>query len=45
MKALLGMDMLRLSLERCSTANEAVSCMIDLLEKYGQGIKHHVQAI
>lgn len=34
---LLGMDMLRLALERCSAAEDAVSLIISLLEKYGQG--------
>jgi dipeptidase len=35
--ALLGMDLLRLGLERATTAHEAVSVMVDLLETYGQG--------
>lgn len=35
--SLLGMDMLRLALERCKTAMEAVHLVIDLLEKHGQG--------
>lgn len=35
--ALLGMDSLRLALERAKTASEAVDVLIDLLEKYGQG--------
>ncbi len=34
---LLGMDLLRLALERASSAPEAVSVMIDLLERHGQG--------
>ena len=34
---LLGMDLLRLALERGSTAYEAMHIIIDLLEKYGQG--------
>lgn len=34
---LTGMDMLRLALERASTAREAMNVIIDLLEKYGQG--------
>ncbi len=34
---LTGMDMLRLALERSESALCAVSCLIDLLEKYGQG--------
>ena len=36
-KALLGMDLLRLALERATTAETAVSVMVDLLERYGQG--------
>ncbi|MBN2155753.1 MAG: C69 family dipeptidase [Candidatus Lokiarchaeota archaeon] len=34
---LLGMDMLRLALERSKTAKEALLIIIDLLETYGQG--------
>ncbi|MFP3900236.1 MAG: carcinine hydrolase/isopenicillin-N N-acyltransferase family protein [Acidimicrobiia bacterium] len=34
---LLGMDLLRLALERASTAGEAVATMVDLLEAHGQG--------
>ncbi|MFX1377506.1 MAG: peptidase C69 [Promethearchaeota archaeon] len=34
---LLGMDLLRLGLERGRTAEEAKDIIIDLLEKYGQG--------
>jgi len=34
---LIGMDFLRLALERASTAGEALDVMIDLLETYGQG--------
>ncbi|GAP05743.1 dipeptidase [Anaerolinea thermolimosa] len=34
---LIGMDLLRLALERASTAEQALNTMIDLLEKYGQG--------
>ena len=34
---LLGMDLLRLGLERATTAPEAVSVMVDLLERHGQG--------
>lgn len=34
---LIGMDFLRLALERASSADEALDVMIDLLEKYGQG--------
>lgn len=36
-KALLGMDLVRLALERAATAEEAVSIMVDLLERHGQG--------
>ncbi|NLJ81176.1 MAG: peptidase U34 [Firmicutes bacterium] len=35
--ALLGMDLLRLALERCRTSKEALHLLINLLEKYGQG--------
>lgn len=35
--ALLGMDLLRLGLERGATAREALKVMTDLLEIYGQG--------
>lgn len=34
---LLGMDFMRLALERASTARQAVDTIIHLLEKYGQG--------
>ncbi len=34
---LLGMDLMRLALERASTARQAVDTIIHLLEKYGQG--------
>ena len=34
---LLGMDLVRLGLERGKTAHEALCIIIDLLEKYGQG--------
>ncbi len=34
---LIGMDFIRLALERASTAREALDVMIDLLENYGQG--------
>jgi len=36
-KALLGMDLLRLALERSDTAEAAVSVMVELLERHGQG--------
>jgi dipeptidase len=35
--ALLGMDLLRLALERAVTPTEAVGIIVDLLEEYGQG--------
>jgi hypothetical protein len=35
--ALLGMDLLRLALERSSGAEEAVGVIVDLLERHGQG--------
>lgn len=35
--SLIGMDLLRLGLERAKTAEEALSVIIDLLETYGQG--------
>jgi len=34
---LIGMDLLRLALERASSANAALDVIIDLLEEYGQG--------
>lgn len=34
---LTGMDMVRLALERCRSAREALDFLIDLLETYGQG--------
>jgi dipeptidase len=36
-QGLLGMDFIRLALERAATANEALDVMIELLETYGQG--------
>jgi secernin len=36
-EGLLGMDLLRLGLERGKTAKQALEIIIDLLEKYGQG--------
>jgi len=35
--SLIGMDLLRLALERAGTAEEAAKIIIDLLEQYGQG--------
>lgn len=35
--ALVGMDMVRLALERCKTSSEALHFIIELLNKYGQG--------
>ncbi len=42
---LLGMDVLRLGLERSKTAKEALNIMIDLLEKYGQGGVHNKKGL
>ncbi|XP_074159183.1 secernin-3 isoform X2 [Sminthopsis crassicaudata] len=36
-EALLGMDLVRLGLERADTAEKAVTTIVNLLEKYGQG--------
>ncbi|XP_062972442.1 secernin-3 isoform X2 [Elgaria multicarinata webbii] len=36
-EALLGMDLVRLGLERADSAEKAVSVIVDLLDKYGQG--------
>ncbi len=36
-KALLGMDLVRLALERATSAEEAVSVVVNLLERHGQG--------
>ncbi|WP_371230842.1 C69 family dipeptidase [Pseudomonas sp. QE6] len=36
-EALLGMDLLRLALERASTAREALAVITELLERHGQG--------
>ena len=35
--ALLGMDLLRLALERAATAHDAVAVIVELLEQHGQG--------
>ena len=39
--ALIGMDLVRLALERASTAEDAVEVMTSLLERYGQGGSGH----
>jgi secernin len=36
-RGLLGMDLLRLALERADSASDAVAVMVDLLERHGQG--------
>ncbi|XP_011355575.1 secernin-3 isoform X1 [Pteropus medius] len=36
-EALLGMDLVRLGLERADTAEKALDVIVDLLDKYGQG--------
>ena len=36
-EALLGMDLLRLALERCQTSRQALDLITSLLEQYGQG--------
>lgn len=36
-QSLLGMDMLRIALERCKTSEEGINMIIYLLETYGQG--------
>jgi dipeptidase len=36
-QSLLGMDMLRIALERCKTSEEGLNMLINLLEVYGQG--------
>jgi dipeptidase len=41
-EALLGMDLLRLGLERSHTAREALRMITDLLETYGQGGPGHL---
>src|SRR5690625_1991118 len=34
---LLGMDLIRLALERCATSEEAIVCITDLIDRYRQG--------
>ena len=36
-RALLGMDLVRLALERANTADDALGVIVDLLERHGQG--------
>lgn len=38
---LIGMDLLRLGLERGKTANDSMNIMIELIEKFGQGGPHY----
>jgi secernin len=42
---LLGMDLLRLGIERGKTAKESLEIIIDLLEKYGQGGAHNKKGL
>jgi len=42
--ALIGMDLVRLGLERAASSREAVAVMTDLLERYGQGGSCHEAA-
>jgi secernin len=42
---LLGMDLLRLGIERGKTAKESLKIIIDLLEKYGQGGAHNKKGL
>ena len=39
--ALIGMDLVRLALERCGTASDAVALITVLIERYGQGGSGH----
>lgn len=40
---LIGMDLLRLALERADTAQNACEVIVSLLEQYGQGAEHHTR--
>lgn len=40
-EALIGMDLVRLALQRASTASDAVTVITELLERYGQGGSGH----
>jgi secernin len=42
---LLGMDLLRLGLERSKTAKEALNIIIELLDKHGQGGAHNKKSL
>ena len=42
--ALVGMDLVRLGLQRATTARAALEVMVGLLERYGQGGSGHVNA-
>ena len=42
---LIGMDLLRLGLERGKSAGDALKIIIDLLEKYGQGGAHNKKGL
>jgi len=42
---LLGMDLLRLGLERGKNAKDALKIIIDLLEKFGQGGAHNLKGL
>lgn len=42
--ALVGMDLVRLGLQRATTARAALEVMVELLERYGQGGSGHVNA-
>ena len=43
--ALIGMDLVRLALERADTATRAVQVVLDLLDRYGQGGSGHDPAV